>query len=54
MGKRNFKVNPQRQRVWFTKAFRLEAVRLPDRHEKPATQLALKLGVALPALSAGE
>ena len=46
MGKRNDKVNPQRKRVRFTKEFKLEAVRLLERGEKPATQLALELGVA--------
>ena len=46
MGKRNDKVNPQRERVRFTKEFKLEAVRLLDRGEKPAAQLALELGVA--------
>ena len=46
MGKRNDKVNPQRRRVRFTKEFKLEAVRLLERGEKPAAQLALELGVA--------
>ena len=46
MGKRNDKVNPQRKRVRFTKEFKLEAIRLLDRGEKPAAQLALELGVA--------
>ena len=46
MGKRNDKVNPQRKRVRFTKEFKLEAVRLLERGEKPAAQLALELGVA--------
>lgn len=46
MGKRIEKVNPQRERVRFTKEFKLEAVRLLERGEKPAAQLALELGVA--------
>ena len=46
MGKRNDKINPQRKRVRFTKEFKLEAVRLIERGEKPAAQLALELGVA--------
>jgi len=46
MGKRIEKVNPQRKRVRFTKEFKLEAVRLLERGEKPAAQLALELGVA--------
>ena len=46
MGKGNEKVNPQRRRVRFTKEFKLEAVHLLERGEKPATQLALELGVA--------
>ena len=46
MGKMNGKVNAQRKRVRFTEEFKLEAVRLLDRGEKPAAQLALELGVA--------
>lgn len=46
MGKRSDKVNPQRKRVRFTKEFKLEAVRLLERGEKPTAQLALELGVA--------
>ena len=38
MGKRNDKVNPQSKRVRFTKEFKLEAVRLLERGEKPAAQ----------------
>jgi transposase len=45
MGKRIEKVNPQRKRVRFTKEFKLEAVRLLQRGEKPAAQLTLELGV---------
>jgi transposase len=40
------KKNPDRQRVRYTKEFKLEAVRLLERGQKPATQLALELGVA--------
>ncbi len=46
MGKREGKVNAQGKRVRFTKEFKLEAVRLLERGEKPAAQLALELGVA--------
>jgi len=46
MGKQNKKVNPERQRARFTKEFKLETVRLLDLGQKPATQLALELGVA--------
>ncbi len=40
------KVNPERQRTRFTKEFKLEAVRLLELGQKPATQLALELGIA--------
>lgn len=46
MGKRNERINPQRKRARFTKEFKLEAVRLLERGERPAAQLALELGVA--------
>ena len=46
MGKAMEKVNPGRRRARFTKEFKLEAVRLLERGEKPAAQLALELGVA--------
>jgi transposase len=46
MGKRIQKVGLQGKRARFTKAFKLEAVRLLERGEKPAAQLALELGVA--------
>ena len=46
MGKPNQKVNPERQRARFTKEFKREAVRLLELGQKPATQLALELGVA--------
>ena len=39
------KKNPQRQRARFSKAFKLEAVRLLELGQKPATQLALELGI---------
>jgi transposase len=46
MGKQKNKVNPQRQRTHFSKEFKLEAVRLLELGQKPATQLALELGIA--------
>ena len=46
MGKPSQKVNPERQRARFTKEFKLEVVRLLELGQKPATQLALELGVA--------
>lgn len=45
MGKAVEKVNPGRKRTRFTKEFKLEAVRLLELGEKPATQLALELGI---------
>ena len=45
MGKQKNKVNPERQRTRFSKEFKLEAVRLLELGQKPATQLALELGV---------
>lgn len=45
MGKQKNKLNPQRQRTRFTKEFKLEAVRLLELGQKPATQLALELGI---------
>ena len=45
MGKAIEKVNPGRKRTRFTKEFKLEAVRLLELGEKPATQLALELGI---------
>ncbi len=44
-GKQGNKVNPERQRQRFTREFKLEAVRLLEFGQKPATQLALELGV---------
>jgi transposase len=46
MGKPSQKINPQRQRTCFTREFKLEAVRLLELGQKPATQLALELGIA--------
>jgi len=45
MGKTMEKVNPGRKRTRYAKAFKLEAVRLLERGEKPATQLAAELGI---------
>ena len=45
MGKQKNKVNPERQRTRFTREFKLEAVRLLELGQKPATQLALELGI---------
>ena len=45
-GKRAAKVNPERQRQRFSPEFKREAVRLLELGQKPATQLALELGVA--------
>ncbi len=46
MGKQKNKLNPERQRTRFSKEFKLEAVRLLELGQKPATQLALELGIA--------
>jgi transposase len=40
------KQNPERKRARFNKEFKLEAVRLLELGQKPATQLALELGIA--------
>ena len=45
MGKEIQKVNPDRKRQRFTKALKLEAVKLMEQGDKPATQLALELGI---------
>jgi transposase len=45
MGKAIERVNPGRKRTRFAKEFKLEAVRLLELGEKPATQLALELGI---------
>lgn len=46
MGKQKNKVNPERRRMRFSKEFKLEAVRLLELGQKPATELALELGIA--------
>jgi len=45
MGKERETVNTGRRRKSFTKEFKLEAVRLLELGQKPATQLALELGI---------
>jgi transposase len=45
MVKRAQKVNLERKRKTFNKEFKLEAVRLLDLGQIPATQLALELGI---------
>jgi len=40
------KQNPERKRERFSKEFKLEAVRLLELGQKPASQLALELGIA--------
>ena len=45
MGKERRAVNPERVRQRFNREFKLEAVRLLELSEKPATQLALELGI---------
>lgn len=45
MGKVMEKVNPGSKRARFSKEFKLEAVRLLELGEKPATQLAAELGI---------
>lgn len=45
MGKLIEKVNPGRKRIRHSKEFKLEAVRLLELGQKPATQLALELGI---------
>lgn len=44
-GKQIRKVNSERQRRRYSKEFKLEAVRLLESGQKPATQLALELGI---------
>ena len=46
MGKPQQPVNAKRPRVRFTREFKLEAVRLLELGHKPATELAMELGVA--------
>ena len=45
MGKERTKVNPDRQRQRYNREFKLEAVRLLEQGQKPATRLALELGI---------
>jgi len=45
MGKERTTVNEGRQRQRFNKEFKLEAVRLLELGQKPATRLALELGI---------
>ncbi|OIQ96979.1 transposase [mine drainage metagenome] len=45
MGRERNKVNPERIRQRFGREFKLEAVRLLELGEKPATQLAAELGI---------
>jgi|GEM_PF-1935015 len=45
MGKAVEKVNPGRKRARFTKEFKLEGVKLLEAGQKPATQIALELGI---------
>ena len=53
MGKTVSKVNPQRKRVRFSKEFKLEAVRLLELGQKPATDLAMELGIARSDIGSG-
>lgn len=46
MGKERGTVNPERTRQRFSREFKLEAVRLLEQSGKPATQLAMELGIA--------
>jgi len=39
------RVNPERQRKTYSREFKVEAVRLLEKGEKPAVQLALELGI---------
>jgi transposase len=43
--KQAIKINPQRRRARYSREFKLEAVRLLELGQKPATQLALELGI---------
>jgi len=45
MGKAIEKVNPGRKRTRFSKEFKLEAVKLLEAGQKPATQISLELGI---------
>ena len=46
MGKTISKINPERKRQRFSKEFKVEAVRLLELGKKPATNLAMELGIA--------
>lgn len=46
MGQAVSKLNPGRKRTRFSKEFKLEAVRLLELGQKPATELAMELGIA--------
>ncbi|MBK9623518.1 MAG: transposase [Rhodocyclaceae bacterium] len=46
MGKTISKINPERTRQRFSKEFKVEAVRLLELGKKPATNLAMELGIA--------
>jgi transposase len=45
MGKERTKINTDRQRQRYSREFKLEAVRLLELGQKPATQLSLELGI---------
>lgn len=45
MGKELLKINKERQRQRYSKEFKLKAVQLLQAGQKPATQLALELGI---------
>jgi transposase len=45
MGKERTKVNAERQRQRFSREFKVEAVRLLELGQKPATRLSLELGI---------
>lgn len=45
-GKQAVRVNPERRRQRYSREFKLEAVRQLELGHKPATQLALELGIA--------
>lgn len=45
-GVKKAKINPERKRVRFSKEFKLEAIRMLEEGKKPASQLAMELGIA--------
>ncbi|MGH9957044.1 MAG: transposase [Pyrinomonadaceae bacterium] len=45
MGTRSQNISPSGKRARFSKAFKVEALRLLELGQKPATQLALELGI---------